>query len=354
MKILIITDYLYPQTHGIAVRMENIVKNLRCLNYNVDVYGSYRCNTANKKLLSIPLLYNKDVYICLPSFQLIYDILSDYYDVIHIVYPSFIGVILSIWLPLFRFVFHFKTRIVSTNHVALIEYNQKYNYRFVQPICYSIIKHLIYMPQLYLCDEICAVSHYIDVETFFSKKVTIVRSGVDTKIFSFSDQPRKNVLLYVGRISIEKRLDVLIKTFLEFNKNEKKYELWIIGFGDFEKKIKKNIDSVKFFGKRKQKELPFFYQQARAHITFSETETFGLTILESLSCGTPVIYPDCKVLNSLYKEEFPDLCFTQNLHEIIHYIEINEDMLRKKCKRFITNYTWENATQSLIDVYEAR
>jgi glycosyltransferase involved in cell wall biosynthesis len=186
-----------------------------------------------------------------------------------------------------------------------------------------------------------------------------VRSGVDTKLYSFSNRPRKNVLLYVGRLSIEKGLDTLVNKFLEFNKNKSKYELWIIGFGEYEKILLEIIhasksSSIKLLGKKKQHELPYFYRQAKAHITLSETETFGLTVLESISCGTPVIYADCNVFNSLYHKEFPELCFKNNLPDIVQYIETNENTLRARCKRYIKNCTWKNATKSLINIYKKK
>ena len=84
----------------------------------------------------------------------------------------------------------------------------------------------------------------------------------------------------------------------------------------------------------------------------SESETFCLTLLESLSCGTPIIYANCTVFNSLYKDTFPELMYNNNLEEILTYIDLNEIELQKRCVEYAKNHNWENATVKLLKTYE--
>ena len=76
MKILILSEYLHPQTSGITIRIEYYIKYLRKFGHEVIVYGPQNSPTANKILFSIPFYYfNKEIRICFPSFQLYKDIL---------------------------------------------------------------------------------------------------------------------------------------------------------------------------------------------------------------------------------------------------------------------------------------
>ena len=52
-------------------------------------------------------------------------------------------------------------------------------------------------------------------------------------------------------------------------------------------------------------QLPPLYRAADVFVTCSTSETFGLTVLESLACGTPVVLPHCGVFDELWVGKFP-------------------------------------------------
>jgi hypothetical protein len=58
MKILLVNDFLHPQTHGIAVRFEHYIKHIKEKNHSIKVYGPSNCPTADKHLLSIINCFN--------------------------------------------------------------------------------------------------------------------------------------------------------------------------------------------------------------------------------------------------------------------------------------------------------
>jgi glycosyltransferase involved in cell wall biosynthesis len=344
MNILFITDFLRPQTHGIAIRCEEYIKNLREKNHNVKVYGPSCCPTTDVSLPSIINLGNKDNRICLPSFRLFYDILTNKYDIIHLYYPpsvpGFFILLFSLILPL---------KIVTSNHVNMNYYGKAYNIYYL----FYLVKYFIYAPQFYLSSLILSPSELEDMKILYDYKTDIIPTGVNTELFSYNDNRRENILLYVGRLAPEKNIDKLILLF----KNIKDYKLQIIGFGPYEDKLKelsKNNSNVEFLGKKLPEELPAYYQRAKAHITLSESETFCLTLLESISCGTPIIYPDCELFNGLYEKDFPELCLNKNnsIKIIMEFIENNENELRERCKLFRQNVSWLSATDKLIEQYK--
>ena len=344
MNILFITDFLRPQTHGIAIRCEEYIKNLRDKNHKVKVYGPSNCPLTDVSLPSIVNYGNVDNRICFPSFRLFYDIFTNKYDVIHLFYPpsvpGFFILLLSLVLPL---------KIVTSNHVNMNYYGKTYNIYYL----FYIVKYFMYAPQYYLSSLILAPSELEDLQILYNYKNEIIPTGVNTELFSYSDEKRENILLYVGRLAPEKNIDKLI---LLFN-NVKNYKLQIIGFGPYEKKLKelaKDNKNIIFLGKKLPNELPEYYQKAMAHITLSESETFCLTLLESISCGTPIIYSDCKLFNDLYRKTFSELCLTKNnnLQYILNVIENNENNLKYRCEKYRENISWSSATDKLIDQYK--
>jgi hypothetical protein len=64
MKILLINDFLKPQTHGISIRFEQYIKYFRKKNHIVRVYGPSNCPSSDFILPSIINYFNTDNRIC--------------------------------------------------------------------------------------------------------------------------------------------------------------------------------------------------------------------------------------------------------------------------------------------------
>jgi len=343
MKILLINDFLYPQTHGIAVRFEHYIKYIKEQNHSITVYGPSNCPTTDKHLPSIINCFNKDNRICFPSLQLIWDICFNKYDIIHLVYPPCIPSLIIFAISLFK-----PLKIVTSNHVNMHYYGKTYNLLY----SYYLVKFFICDLQYYFSKLIMAPSISEDFKKLYNLETTIIPTGIDLNNFKFSNLKRENVLLYIGRLAPEKNIDKLIKLFDTI----KNYNLVIIGYGPEEERLKylaKDNNNIIFIGKKNHTELPYYYQLAKAHITLSESETFGLTLLESLSCGTPIIYPNCEVFTTLYEKDFGELCLSTNntLQNIINYIELNEEELQIRCKEYSEKHSWSQATDKLIKIY---
>lgn len=106
------------------------------------------------------------------------------------------------------------------------------------------------------------------------------------------------VILFVGRIEPLKGIDRLLMA-MTYLKEWPELRLLVIG-GDehsqFELKRLKALSrdlptrsSDSFLGSIAQKRLPLFYSAADICVVPSYYESFGLVILESLACGTPVV-----------------------------------------------------------------
>jgi glycosyltransferase involved in cell wall biosynthesis len=126
----------------------------------------------------------------------------------------------------------------------------------------------------------------------YNKNPTVINPGIDTQFFNptSSSNPLKNLpqnyYLSVGRLVSHKKVDLAIRACQKLHKN-----LIIVGQGRQENTLKNlakkspNIIFLKTFSDTK---LRYLYQHAQALIC-PQIEDFGLTPLESLACGTPVI-----------------------------------------------------------------
>lgn len=111
---------------------------------------------------------------------------------------------------------------------------------------------------------------------------------------SFKVPARARVLLYVGRISFEKRLEVLLEAYKNIESKYSDTYLVIVGdgpqIGMYRKKAKSlGLKKYLFTGYIQHGQLPIVYQIADVFISPSDTETQGLTFIEAMSQGCPVI-----------------------------------------------------------------
>jgi glycosyltransferase involved in cell wall biosynthesis len=101
--------------------------------------------------------------------------------------------------------------------------------------------------------------------------------------------------LHVGRLSFEKRIDVILDAMALVVKNYPEATLTIIGKGPAMESLEAQStrlnlkNNVKFKGFVKRDRLPEIYREHDVFVTASEMETQGIVLLEALASGLPVI-----------------------------------------------------------------
>ena len=136
---------------------------------------------------------------------------------------------------------------------------------------------------------------HVDNNLFNNSKKIILPHGIENKVMNSAIEPHTKGeridLLYVGGLAKHKGVHVLIKAFKQIKHNNMR--LNIVGKGICEKELKelaKGDPRIIFRGHVPDNDLKTFYEQSDFLIAPSIFyETFGLVILESFSCGTPVI-----------------------------------------------------------------
>lgn len=352
MKILIITEYLSPQKNGIATHCEALIAHLKkyC---NLTVFGSKRALSADFSLPGIRNFYNKDTYFLLPSFRLLWHLRKHSYDVVHIFSPpAFYG-----W-----FVLLFKkknTKLIISNHVNLIDYNRYYSKSAIKhTLLYYFVKFFVYRYQVRSQALLLHPEGFNDFKILYpNRKTEILPSGINTEQFQYSESYTPYSLLYVGRLAPEKNLLSLLDLFQRL---PERYKLTIVGDGPSKEELiayakKKKIEKVTFIAALPHDQTVSYYQKSQAFITTSLSETFGLTLLESLACGTPIIYPKCPLFTQLYAADFPHWQFDlQNSEAFIQAVLSTEKFSRAQCRTFAQEHSWEKVTEKMIHLYQRK
>ncbi|PWU20418.1 MAG: glycosyltransferase family 4 protein [Bdellovibrio sp.] len=139
------------------------------------------------------------------------------------------------------------------------------------------------------------------IRRFYQRDAEVIHAFVDFSEFEFLPlSPRKEeYFIVVSAFAPNKRVDLAIEAF-----NELKLPLRIIGSGQQERLLRAMAGpTVSFLGNLPRRQLIQQLAGARA-LVFPGVEDFGITPLEALRAGTPVIaYKAGGVLDSLTEED---------------------------------------------------
>jgi len=118
--------------------------------------------------------------------------------------------------------------------------------------------------------------------------------------------------------------------------------------------------SVTFVGRRSGKLLKYYYSAADVFVTTPWYEPFGITPLESMACGTPVIGSDVGGIKYSVKNGETGFLVPpkqpQALAQKIDYLFSNPALIRKmqlnSIKRVHSRFTWATVAERMNAIYE--
>jgi glycosyltransferase involved in cell wall biosynthesis len=143
----------------------------------------------------------------------------------------------------------------------------------------------------------------LEERNIHAKNVKLLRRGIEADDFE-PMQDRKSylkteldirdgfTLLYAGRVSKDKSLDLLCEVYRRLAKTRDDVNLIVAGNGPYLSEMKEELENyprVHFTGALSRDKLPGVYNGADVFLFPSVTDTFGMVILESLSCGLPAL-----------------------------------------------------------------
>ena len=191
-----------------------------------------------------------------------------------------------------------------------------------------------------------------------AEKISVLLNFIDS-----SEKPaeikKEDYLLYYGRLSNEKGVDLLLKAL---QKSPQSF-LKIAGIGLEEEKLKaltkkyKLEERVEFLGFKFGAELDSLISSARAVIIPSRwPENMPFTLLESLSMGTPVIAAKVGGLPELVKEGENGFLFeSENVDDLVAKINSLDNLspdISQKAIASVSELTLENHLKKLLNIYQ--
>ena len=272
-RIMIVTDAWTPQVNGVVRTMTTVVAELRAMRHVVEVVGPDRFRT-------FPCPTYPDIALSLLPRRRLIRIIEEFSpDALHIVTEGPLGLAARSWARRRGFAF------TTAFHTRFAEYVHARTRIPVAPI-YAWMRRFhgagsgTMVATASLRDEL--------VRRGF-RNIRPWTRGVDLSLFK--PEPREDwdlprpVFLYVGRVAVEKN----ITAFLDLDLPGSKV---VVGGGPQLASLQRDYPKVLFTGPRYGEALACAYAGADAFVFPSLTDTFGLVLLESLACGTPVAaYP---------------------------------------------------------------
>jgi len=170
------------------------------------------------------------------------------------------------------------------------------------------------------------------------------------------------VLVYIGRISFYKGVHDIIKAYYLAKKKIGDLNLVIGGLPDFKTQKqyefwKSKYHEIKFVGFIPPDQLPIYYSMGDIFITYSFAfEGFGLTPVEAIACGTPVICSSLPVFkevlgdNALFIPPKNPKLLAKAIMKLLEDDERRKELVQN-AQEFIKRYSWNAVGKKLEKVY---
>lgn len=157
--------------------------------------------------------------------------------------------------------------------------------QFDRIICVSNEARKSFVEVIGLCNKVATVYNILPNDEIKSR--CLLPIPLEKKQFT---------IVSVGRLTEAKGYDRLLSVVKRLIDEGYQFELWLVGSGEEEQKLKEyvikyKLQSVRFLGKQSN---PYCYmRQADLYVCSSRYEGYNLTVAEALLCGTPVISTEC-------------------------------------------------------------
>lgn len=185
------------------------------------------------------------------------------------------------------------------------------------------------------------------------KEIILAKYGLNSK---------ENILVYVGRIAEEKNIEELLYLFNNALNDIPNLKFLIVGGGPYLDTLKAVVaelnlgDAIKFTGMIDSDIIYKYYKIGTVFVTASKSESQGLTYLEALASGCPVLCRWDACVEGLIIENISGFTyndgdeFMQSLKKLLYNEELRAT-IRQNSIAIANKYSKENFGLSVIDTY---
>ncbi len=360
LRIALVTEYYYPHLGGICEHVHFFAREARRYGHQVDIITSnlpgarpephvIRIGTSqavyangSQARFTWGLELRKDLRRVLSLGQ---------YDIVHVHSP------LSPVLPVLA-IEEANCPVVGTFHTY-----------FERSIGYTFANRY-FQKKLDSLHAAIAVSHSttIALNRYFEANWTIVPNGIDTDVFNphvprpaavRTDVP---VILFLGRFDPRNGLTTLIESFQKVRGRQREAQLVVVGDGPLRNHYYRAAGGdpdITFVGSV-LRDRPGYYAHSAMYACPTTKASFGITLLESMACETPVVCSDIYGFRDVVKHEREALmvhCGDTNALADALVRLLDDETLRarlgKRGRHEALQYSWANVTEAVLDIYTA-
>ena len=240
---------------------------------------------------------------------------------------------------------------------------------FLPTVVYNSLKGVLQKQFVNRLDGVTVVSPSVlrALSRYFEMDARVIPNGVDTTMFT-PLAPRisrfdrdKRTLLFLGRFDPRNGFPFMIRAFAEVRKRMRDVRLVVVGTGALETQYRNMVpedlrDDVHFEGAALMNR-PSYYTTADVFCSPINNASFGITLLESMACGTPIVATDNVGYRDLL-EPSEGLLVDNDVNvfadAIIHLL--SDDRLRGTMReaglRKAERFSWPRVAGSLLEYFE--
>ena len=317
MKIGIFTDAYNPVTSGVVTSINMLEQELKKRGHEVYVFTTSKSIQPNEHqtlymLKSIPLLIAKQYKNRIATFysrEIAKQIKELNLDIVHTQTEFSLGAFGKIisrkydipfihtYHTMWEDYIHYITPIKGRN-IYLKRFARTFSRGFVRKAeCVITPSNKTAKYLKYKCKvknkPIYVIPTGIDIQPFNKSNFTLEKKNKLKE--SLGIKKDEKVILFLGRVAEEKSIDILMNAMPDVFKSYPNSKFLIVGDGPSKKALEEQAnslgikDKVVFTGKIPYNEVPKYYNLGDVFINASITETQGLTFIEAMAAGVPIV-----------------------------------------------------------------
>jgi glycosyltransferase involved in cell wall biosynthesis len=366
MRIVYFTETFLPKIDGVVTRLTRTLDYLGELGHEALVFAPHNPPSEYKghRVVNVPALSFKpwypELFLGLPRPRLGRELDRFAPDMVHVVNP----VVLGLWGTAIA-----KQRnlpLLASYHTDIVQYAVHLKLSLLQGFTKNVLRDIHNQAHVNLCTSQPMVN---SAKGLGIKRVRLWPKAVDTlryhpKNFSkemrirlTNGQPELPLMLYVGRLSNEKRLDWLYAPITQLSN----MRLAFIGSGPAEAQLRERFKNTNttFMGYMSGQELAEAYASADVFAFPSDTETLGFVAMEAMASGVPAVGARAGGIPDVIEHGKNGLMFTPgdlgDLTGQLKTLLFNPELRKRfslQARKDMEKWSWKAATEKLIDYYQ--
>lgn len=308
LRIGLFTDTYAPQVNGVSVSLQMISEGLKKRGHQVTIFApkfpGYKDDEPNvMRLPSLKYLNNPPIYVAvLGTPRSTWKLTRENFDVLHAHSPASVGLLAYLTASTKRL------PLIYTYHTSITDYT--HYIKFIGGT--GLIKRAagwFSKASTDLGDQIVVPSpkfYRLLLEQKVKQPITIIPNGIDLSMFQVAKNPGalRNrlglspdapILLTVGRMDPEKRLEFIVEAFDLIADRVPNAHLVFAGDGSSRKSVEDKANATRarerihFLGMVKRTDLPDVFHDATVFLSASTTEVHPISVIEAIASGLPFV-----------------------------------------------------------------